>query len=315
MKKISIIVPFKNTPIVWFKKLIDSLNEQSNKNFEAIFIDDNSDDSKTYKKLIQNNGYKYHLNNDDEYKGVGRLRDLGVKIAKYELIWFVDSDDWLTSDAVDYLLKSFDKYQDVDLIMFDYHWVFNLKKDSNKQIDQNNYKEYISKNEISKNNMKWFHNNYQTDWRVCFKKEFLINNNIEHRKNDYIFEDVYYGLIWKIKFKKILLSSKKIYYYNRLNNSSTLNNYKFKPEFLLKTLLDNKNYLIETSQFDEIWYFYCLNWIHALIQLKKTNMYNFGYKQVKEKLENKKTYTAKQIGINKYWIMNKISKLMSIYKK
>lgn len=316
MKKISIIIPFKNTPLKWFKLLIDSLNKQSNKNFEAIFIDDNSYDSEKYKTIINKHGYKYVLNNSKKYQGVGRMRDYGVIIAKYEYIWFVDSDDWISYDAIDYLLKSFYKYPNIDLIVFDYNWVFNYKKDGKINIDRK-YSEFVTKNIISKKNMKLFHNNYQTDWRICVKKSFLKENNIHHRVNDSLFEDVYFGLIWKTSFKEAMLTTKKIYYYNRLNVISILNNYKFKPEYLLKTILENKNHLIEKNKFNNIWYFYVLNWIHAVVQLKRKNSYNYTLNQIFKEFFNQKQnlYCSKIIGFSKYLFLYKIVKIKRIFRK
>ena len=37
-----------------------------------------------------------------------------------------------------------------------------------------------------------------------------------------------------------------------MNENSTLNNNKFKPEYLLKAILDSKNYLIEKERFSNI---------------------------------------------------------------
>lgn len=267
MKIISIIIPFKNTQLKWLNKLIESLKNQTNKNFEVIFVDDNSNNVFDYKKIIEKNGFCYIKNNKTN-NGVGNLRDFGITQSVGEYIWFIDSDDWIANDAVDYLLKSFDKYQDIDLIMFDYIWVYNYKKDSNKSNSKKIKYEFVTNNIASKKNTKWFHNNYQTDWRVCFKKDFLIQNNIVHNNSTNVFEDVYFGLIWKVIYKKILLTSKKIYYYNRLNVSSTLNNYNFDPSFLISIIKQSKQQLIKEAKFNEIWYFYVLNWAHAFLKNK-----------------------------------------------
>lgn len=311
MNLISIIIPFKNTPTKWFNKLINSLVKQTNKNFEAIFLDHGSYYSNEYKTIVESNNFRYEYIDENLFWGVGELRDYGVTISQGDYIWFVDSDDWISYDAVNYLLSSFLKHENIDLIMFDYHWVFSEKRV--KKIWNVKYDEIVSSNIISKENMKWFHNNYQTDWRVCFKKSFLIENEICHRKNDNIFEDVYYGLIWKTFFNRILLSSRKIYFYNRINENSTLNNNKFKPEYLLKAIFDSKNYLIEKERFSNIWYFYALNWVHAVVQLKNNNDLNMKIKTVKKEFfSNHDNLNRKIIGWNKLLLLTNIAKMRMI---
>lgn len=299
MSKISIIIPFKNTPLKWMKKLIDSLKNQNNQNFEAIFIDDNSDNPEPYIKLIEKNKYNYYVSPQKDM-GVGKLRDFGVTLSTGNFIWFVDSDDWLYRDAINYLLKSFNKYKNIDLIMFEYEWVFKEKLHYDDKCE--NYQEFISKNIASKSNMPWFHNNYQTDWRVCFKKDFLIKNNINHPDKVNIFEDVYFGLIWKVLFKRILLTSKKIYFYNRLNWSSSLALYRYSPEDLIKIILSNRNYLIKNNIFKEIWYFYALNWLNSLKEMDYQIINPIKLINIHNKFIGNNNYPSLEIiGFHKIW--------------
>lgn len=299
MAKISIIVPFKNTPIKWMKKLISSLKNQNNQNFEVIFIDDYSDNSSGYESLIRKNNFSYFLS-PLKGMGVGELRDYGVELAIGEYIWFVDSDDWLYKDAINYLISSFYKYKNIDLIMFDYEWVFKDKLDYGYKCE--NYYEFVSKNIASKAIMPWFHNNYQTDWRVCIKKEFLVKNKIKHPHKVNIFEDVYFGLIWKVLYKRILLTSKKLYFYNRLNTSSSLAVYRYCPEDLIKIILANRNYLIENKLFKEIWYFYALNWLNSLRDLNYQIINPIKLMNIHNKFIGNNNYKSlEMIGFHKIW--------------
>ncbi|BAC43817.1 glycosyltransferase family 2 protein [Malacoplasma penetrans] len=302
MKKVSVIIPFKNTPLKWIKQLITSLNNQTNKNFEVFFIDDNSTNPQVYIDLINKNGYQY-VQNIPNNIGVGKIRDYGVTLANGEYIWFVDSDDWLYVDAIDYLLKSFYKYQNIDFIMFEYEWVFD-KKQINLFSKHNQFDEIIVKNNVNKSKMPWFHNNYQTDWRVCFKKEFLVKNKISHPDKVNIFEDVYFGLIWKVLYKKALLTSKKLYFYNRLNVESSLNTYKYKANDLVSIIFKNKNYLLENKLFNNNWYFYASNWLGALNQLNYIDLINVQ-KTHNKFIGNNNFYNLETIGFHKIWFIYK----------
>lgn len=256
---LSIIIPFKNTDLVWMDKLFSSLKNQTNQSFEVICIDDNSDNGILYKEYIKEKGYKYYKNTSEKLgKGVGKLRDFGVKKARGNYVWFIDSDDWITNDAVEYLVNKFNEYKDIDLIAFQYQWVYNKSDCTLKQKESTCF---CLDNYPNKKMVKWFHEGYQTDWRICFKKEFLVNNNIEHQDYLLLYEDVYFGLIWKTIYKKALFSTKVLYFYNRMNKNSTLNvNRNFNPNTLLLNIMSSKNTLIKMDKFNDNWYYYANKW-------------------------------------------------------
>lgn len=257
--KVSIIIPFKNTELVWMDKLFLSLQNQTNNDFEAICIDDESNNGIDYKKYIEMKGYKYYLNkNSCLGNGVGKLRDFGVTVANGKYVWFIDSDDWITNDAIDYLITEFEKNISIDFIVFKYQWVFNKK---NEILKSKKVTSFVLENKPSKKMNKWFHSDYQTDWRVCFRKDFLIKNNVLHKDYLLIYEDVYFGLIWKTLFEKALFSTKVLYFYNRMNQHSTLNSRKsFNPNTLLLNIMSSKDNLIKENKFNDRWYFYANNW-------------------------------------------------------
>lgn len=257
--QISIIIPFKNTELVWMDKLFSSLSNQTNNDFEIICIDDESDNGIDYKKYIELKGYRYFNNKNSSLgNGVGKLRDFGVTQAKGKYVWFIDSDDWITSDAIDYLVKSFELYNDIDLIVFKYQWIYNK---NDEILKQRKVQTYILQNEPTKKMNKWFHSDYQTDWRVCFRKSFLVDNNIQHKDYLLLYEDVYFGLIWKTLYKKAMFSTKILYFYNRMNQYSTLNVRKnFNPNTLLLNIMSSKDNLIKENKFNDKWYFYANNW-------------------------------------------------------
>lgn len=86
-------------------KLFESLSDQTSKSFEWVIVDDGSSDGT--EDLI--NGYS--LQNPDfsiryfkqENGGKHRAINKGVKEAKGECFFIVDSDDWLTNDAVEWI--------------------------------------------------------------------------------------------------------------------------------------------------------------------------------------------------------------------
>lgn len=95
------------TPTFNRRKLIDrlyqSLLRQTKKNFEWVVIDDGSNDStEDYFKIIskKNNPFPIYFSKK-ENGGKHRAINDGVRIAKGELFFIVDSDDYLTENAIE----------------------------------------------------------------------------------------------------------------------------------------------------------------------------------------------------------------------
>lgn len=315
---LSIIIPFKNTDLKWLEKLFRSLKKQTNQHFEVICIDDSSENNIDYKTYIESLNFKYFLNKDNILgNGVGKLRDFGVDVSKGDFIWFIDSDDWIVEDAVEYLLGIFLKNNEIDLIAFQYKWVYK-KSDAKLKKNKNDY--FILDNLPNKKMTKWFHSKFQTDWRICFKKEFLTKNKILHKNFLLIYEDVYFGLIWKTLFKKAAFSNKVLYFYNRMNTNSILSTKKnFNPNILLLNIMSSKENLIKENKFDDKWYFYANNWSFIAACCKPYKKRKENKVLIKNLIGEKQYRNFKVLGFSKtWWASNIVIKnlfLVSVLKK
>ena len=110
-QKVSIVVPVYNVE-KYLKRCVDSLIEQSYSNLEILLVDDGSKDSslsicKEY-ELKDSRIRVFHKENE----GLGLTRNYGIERATGEYITFVDSDDYLTSDAIAAML---DRAMDIKL--------------------------------------------------------------------------------------------------------------------------------------------------------------------------------------------------------
>ena len=127
--KYSLIVPVYNVE-EYLPRCLDSIRSQSYTNFEVICINDGSTDSsqKILESYVQNDSRIKLIN--QENKGLGEARNVGLLYATGDYVWFIDSDDWLPdSDA---LLKINDKINiyNCEILIFDYYYgdVFTYKK-------------------------------------------------------------------------------------------------------------------------------------------------------------------------------------------
>ena len=111
---VSVIVPTYNVER-YVEDCIDSLISQTYPNIEIIVIDDGSKDATVY--LLNQYKDKIKLTANDNNKGQGARRNQGIKLAKGEYIYFVDSDDWIEKDTIKELVEQAVK-TGADLVRF-----------------------------------------------------------------------------------------------------------------------------------------------------------------------------------------------------
>ncbi len=104
MPEITVIVPAYNVEN-YIEKSMNCLIKQSFQDFEVIIIDDGSSDKTgaICDKISEKDPrFKvYHKNNE----GVSAARNDGLNHAKGNYITFIDSDDWVTEDYLEYLFE------------------------------------------------------------------------------------------------------------------------------------------------------------------------------------------------------------------
>jgi glycosyltransferase involved in cell wall biosynthesis len=113
---VSIITPVYNVERC-IEKTINSIINQSSKDFELLLIDDGSKDKsiEIAEKLLINSDVNYRII-IQENSGVSAARNKGISEAKGEYICFLDSDDYISED---YIKLMYDK-----AVTFKYDLVF-----------------------------------------------------------------------------------------------------------------------------------------------------------------------------------------------
>lgn len=214
-KEISIIVPIYNVE-KYLGQCIQSVLDQTFSDFELILIDDGSTDSSL--EICD----KY-ANKDSrirvihkENKGVAAARNTGLNLCEGRYICFLDSDDYLEKDYLEYL------YRKIENSNYDFvSCTANFVDEDGKFIKRNDYG--VNEFEINKDNVFdiYMKSNIIEDvvWNKIYKKE--------------VFKDLRYveGLIYEDsemiirllkRIKKALFT--KAYKYNyRIRKGSILN--------------------------------------------------------------------------------------------
>ena len=113
----SIIVPFLNTE-KYINGCIRSIQGQSYGDFEAIFIDDGSEDDslKIFTECIRND-HRFKLIKHQENRGEARSRNEGIEKAKGEYLLFFDSDDYFSPDTLSRIFEEVERTNS-DIVVF-----------------------------------------------------------------------------------------------------------------------------------------------------------------------------------------------------
>lgn len=189
---ISIIIPVYNIG-KYLDACICSILNSTYRDYEIILVDDGSTDSSPQicdkYKLLDHRIVVLHTANC----GVSHARNEGIKIAKGEWVTFVDGDDIITDDMLDYLSKN--AVNDIDLLQWGYK-VLNgdtITKTiiTESRIFSNHYEFIISEN-------------YQHSvWSYAFKREIIANNCIIFPPELRYAEDQVFILTYLFYTKKI----------------------------------------------------------------------------------------------------------------
>ncbi len=118
--KVSVIIPVFNSE-KYIEKTFLSVMRQTYKDYEIIIIDDGSSDKTidTVKKIEKNFFDKRVVILEQDHKGAGAARNLGILHAKADLIAFLDSDDIWFVDKLEKTMAVFDSETEVNLVAHD----------------------------------------------------------------------------------------------------------------------------------------------------------------------------------------------------
>lgn len=183
MIKFSIIIPVYNME-EYLKECLDSLINQTLKDFEAICIDDgSSDNSLAILKEYANKDNRFVVISQKN-QGQGVARNKGIDAAKGEYIAFVDPDDYIQNNMLEHFYKKF-KETNATMILFN-HFSFedgaNVKEVSDFEQKSIKFGCIIKPNTFFNwNDLKQQRRltsvNYAA-WNKVYSSDFIKKNNI-----------------------------------------------------------------------------------------------------------------------------------------
>lgn len=178
---LSIIIPVYNTEKTLYR-CIDSIINQSYRDWELLLIDDGSTDySATIcdNYTLQDKRIKvFHKSNE----GVSAARNVGLKHAKGEWITFVDSDDYVKRDYLKNLLSHTSVTVDLVVSYAEVHDEngFKVERYPSKLVTNENFDTIFIEND-----MNW----HTSPWSKLYKRKIIEENHLRFCKGMHIGED------------------------------------------------------------------------------------------------------------------------------
>lgn len=218
MIKYSFIVPVYNTE-KYLKKCLDSLVNQTYKDFEIIVVNDGSTDKSSSIISKYQKKYKNIIVIDKENEGLSMARNRGVQKSSGKYIIFVDSDDYVSNKLLEEVDKKID---DSDILRFQ------IATEDEEYTKINEYHEEGFESMCGYDAFKYLSSYHFVEpaWCYVIRKNYYIENKFSFKKGVY-HED--FGLIPYVIYKARKVKSVDfIGYYYIQRNGSIMNNNDYK---------------------------------------------------------------------------------------
>ena len=288
---ISVIVPVYNIE-KYLPRCIDSILDQTYKNWEAIFVNDGSTDNSL--KILEE--YKKR---DERIKiinkknaGSGAARNDGIETSKGKYIAFLDSDDWYEKNFLENLYNNLIE-NNSDVAMCNPKMTYD---DTSKNKKINTY--FFNEIELNKTPEKILGIlEMPVVWNKLYKKEIIVKNKIKFPNYSFC-EDVeflYKTFLYVNNLSKI---EDDLYNYYQRRDSETKKIKEESIEQVYKVIKNIENYVKENFiEKLEIFYQYKVQFLYSISQilLLRTN----SDKRLKKLVNKNNNLMVKNIKLKK----------------
>ncbi len=235
MEKISVVIPVYNSQ-KYLEKCLGSVVNQTYNNFEVILIDDGSTDSsfEFCQSIINANHNKNIKLIHQQNGGVSSARNAGIDNSTGEYIVFIDSDDEVDSDMLEYLYSLINSNSECDLGVCGYYKdrpslndsITAKTKSTNMSGSPSIYPSseqailYLSRLNAAKAVAGIKHALSGFLWNKIFKKSIIVKNNIRFNEKYHVCEDVLFCHKYINNCRLIAYSRTPKYHYFTRENSA-----------------------------------------------------------------------------------------------
>lgn len=293
---VSIIIPVFNCEN-YLEKCLESIQNQSYKNWECICIDDgSSDSSKEIVNTFVNKDSRFSYFYQDN-SGPSAARNAGLEKASGEYIVFVDSDDYIDVNYID-LLYSEIKNSNSDVCCCGYTYI-----SENETYKQNDYLDTTNSKEDFL--IKLFTKTGGTVCSKIYKKDIIDSKKIRFHNEYRLCEDQLFALEFFCNSDSFFTIDTYGYYYNKGNDNSIVSNSDFDAWLNQIQLIDHMESYMKSLNINQ-------RIIDKVIQLKFQNtLFNLMSRAIKIS-DDKVEYLLSNRDIGFYLKKTKIDSKFSI---
>ena len=249
---VSVVIPIFNVE-AFLPQCLDSLLNQTMKDFEIIAVDDGSTDSSLdiLMKYADKDERITVISQNNNYAGIAR--NAGISVASGKYIIFLDGDDFFEKDMLEEASYVLDNEKS-DLVFFQYKY-FNVEtnKDEalargiNKKNDEG--KKYLTVNTSSLGEQLFTFAN-PMPWNKMMNLDFVKRNNLLFQ-GLLLSNDVYFSFTSLLSSKRVSLLYKPLVHY-RYNNSNSLRNKRDENPFCFYECFNKlHDYIIKTHKYTD----------------------------------------------------------------
>lgn len=256
--QVSVIIPVYNTG-KYIERCLKSIQAQTYKNIEIVFVDDGStDDSGPLLDTLSSS-----LDNvvviHQENKGLSGARRSGSMKAKGEYIMFLDSDDTLPLDAIEYMVGTSLK-ENLDAFYGIFNRVIDGKVNSAKPRD---FEGVISGDQMLCNILN---PDFTYLGGMCFSRRNLWDEDMFCKERELPSEDLITNVKLAIKCNRVGVYNKQVYNYYLVESSLTSTGRYYKLVYF-KNLYNQLKAILKKEEKEEL----------VFHELRKKEIYDFSF--------------------------------------
>ena len=213
MAEISVCIPFYNAHD-FIPKIHKMFLDQSDGDFECVFVDDGSNDS-SYEACLEiaQNDNRFKIIRHEKNMGIGQGRITALANATSTYVTFMDADDSIDWDTIETIRKNITLAPNADLFIYDYD-----------VMDQKgNIFHVVNKYENLNDHFKSSSNFVSRLWHKVFRKSIFEKFDISFIKNISFAEDLYICINFFLLSSSVVFVPKKYYTYCYNSNSLVRN--------------------------------------------------------------------------------------------
>lgn len=223
-EKVSVIIPVYNVE-KFLSKCVDSILAQTYSDFEVILVNDGSKD----KSLEICREYEKKDNRivvvDKENEGAGFARNAGLDVATGKYIMFIDSDDWIEGNMLEYLVELINQTS-AEVAICNY---FTEMPDGSGRfvVPINMEGDTFITNDITKYiAILDDENKFPYLWNRLYLRKIIEDNSIRFEKRFVTGQDLDFNLKYFRCVKTCILSNTPLYHYIKHGTGSLCARYK-----------------------------------------------------------------------------------------